>query len=99
MLKFECEVCSKVSTAQIFFKANGEIGYGRARQYIKRVNGKPQFEYHPQSIDYLKRKLWELEVDSNNEGHNGQVIINANGDLQNFSSSKTNSSSVWVGLP
>jgi hypothetical protein len=56
--KFPCEVCSQVSTIQIFFKQNGEVSYGRARHYLKLNDSKkPMFEYHPQSKEYLTEKL------------------------------------------
>jgi hypothetical protein len=42
---------------QLFFRSNGELAYGRARHYIGKNNGKPQFEYHPQSMESLKTLL------------------------------------------
>jgi hypothetical protein len=56
-LKFECQECGKVSTIQLFFRSNGELAYGRARHYIGRVNGKPQFDYHKQNLEYLQNKI------------------------------------------
>lgn len=49
----ECEVCGKVSTIQLFYRSNGELAYGRARHYMGRINGKPQFEYHQQTLQYI----------------------------------------------
>ena len=56
--KLPREVCSQVSTIQVFFKQNGEVSYGRARHY-QRLNEtkKPVFEYHTQSKEYLTEKL------------------------------------------
>ncbi len=56
-LKSECEVCGKVSLIQLFIRSNGELSYGRARHYTGQLNGKPQFEYHPQSMESLKTLL------------------------------------------
>ncbi len=50
--------------------------YGRARHYLKRLNGKPQFEYHQQSIEYLQRKLSE-------ESSNDKVSISSEAPLNN----------------
>jgi hypothetical protein len=51
--QFNCEICSKVSTIQLFYRSNGELAYGRARHYKGRLNGKPQFEYHQQTLQYI----------------------------------------------
>jgi hypothetical protein len=59
-LRFECEVCSKVSSIQVFYNKSGEIKYARARHYIGIPNGKPQFGYHQQSLEYTQRKLSEM---------------------------------------
>ncbi len=80
-LQFECEECGKVSTIQLFFRSNGELSYGRARHYIGRQNGKAQFEYHQQSIEYINSKLIELPTDKSEIGHNGHIdnvdLVNA----------------------
>jgi hypothetical protein len=56
--KFPCDVCNQVSTIQVFFKANGEVSYGRAGHYQKlNEDKKPVFEYHQQSKEYLMEKL------------------------------------------
>ena len=44
----------------------GEIKYARARHYTGQVDGKPQFEYHQQSIEYVQRKLNEMPKEENN---------------------------------
>ena len=62
--QFKCEVCGKVSTIQLFYISSGEITYGRARHYKGRVNGKPQFEYHQQSLQYIIGHIGQaLDVD------------------------------------
>jgi hypothetical protein len=53
----ECQVCGKVSLIQLFIRSNGQLAYGRARYYTGQLNGKPQFEYHPQSMESLKTLL------------------------------------------
>jgi len=79
-VKLECEVCSKLSTIQLFYRSNGELAYGRARPYLGRINGKPQFEYHPQSIEYLQRKLNQIpKYDKSNKI--GQIGHSTNSDL------------------
>jgi hypothetical protein len=77
--QFECGVCGKVSTIQLFFRSNGELAYGRARHYLGRENNKPQFEYHKQTLEYLKSKLSKLPTDRNNIGHMGHTV---NDDLE-----------------
>jgi len=76
--KFECIVCGKVSTIQLFFRGNGELAYGRARHYKGRINDKPKFEYHPKSIEYLQRKLNQIpKYDKSNKigqiGHSTNI--------------------------
>ena len=65
-VRFQCELCSKLSSIQVFYNKAGEIKYARARHYIGQVNGKPQFVYHQQSIDYIQRKLNEMPNEENN---------------------------------
>jgi hypothetical protein len=55
--RFPCEVCSKLASIQVFYNKSGDIKYSRSRHYIGSLNGKPQFEYHPQNIDSLKTLL------------------------------------------
>ena len=57
-VKLECQVSGKVSLIQLSLRANCESqAYGGARHYIGKKEGKPQFEYHPQSIESLKTLL------------------------------------------
>jgi hypothetical protein len=52
-----CKVCGKVSTIQVFYNKGGTIKYARARHYLGLVKGKPQFEYHKQTLQHLEKKL------------------------------------------
>jgi hypothetical protein len=58
--RFPCEICSINSSIQVFYNNNGEAKYARARHYKGRLNNKPQFEYHQQSLSYLQRKLDQI---------------------------------------
>jgi|GEM_PF-2919106 hypothetical protein len=51
--QFNCEVCGKLASIQVFYNKSGEIKYARARHYTGKVKGKPQFEYHQQTLQYL----------------------------------------------
>jgi hypothetical protein len=73
-IRLECQVCSKISSTQLFYNSAGELRYGRCRHYTGQLNGKPQFEYHQQAIEYLQRKLNEMQKNDNQEvGHIGQL--------------------------
>ncbi len=62
--QFNCEVCGKVSTIQVFYNKSGELKYSRARHYIGRKNGKPQFEYHQQTLQYISGHIgYSVNVD------------------------------------
>jgi hypothetical protein len=63
-LRFECEVCNRLASIKVFCNRNGAMKYARARHYLSRVNSKPHFEYHQQSLEYIQRKLRELPMDS-----------------------------------
>ena len=63
----------KVSTIQVFYRNDGAVKYSRARHYTGQLNGKPQFEYHQQSLDYIQRKLSEMPKDKTEIGHIGKV--------------------------
>jgi hypothetical protein len=56
-VRFPCQTCSKLASIQLFYNKNGDIKYARARHYTGTLNGKPQFQYHPQNIDALKTLL------------------------------------------
>ena len=73
-LRFECEICSKLSSIQVFYDKTGEIKYAGTRHYTGAKDGKPQFEYHQQSIEFAQRKLYETSQDSQKTGHIGQEI-------------------------
>ncbi len=76
-VKLECQVCGKVLLIQLFFRTNGELSYSRARHYIGKKEGKPQFEHHPQSIESLKTLLKaqsiSLTTDKVESGQAGQA--------------------------
>jgi len=81
-LKSEGEIWGNLASIQVFYNLSGEVKYSRARHYTGRINGKPQFEYHQQTSDYIQRKLNEMPKEtypniSNKNGHIGQ---NANDD-------------------
>jgi hypothetical protein len=81
--RFECEVCRVVDLVQIFLRSDGTPKYARARHYKGKKSGKPQFEYHQQSLQYVASKIGTLteetsyhkdsiskEADSGQLGHN-----------------------------
>ncbi len=77
----ECQVCGKDSMIQLFFRSNGELAYGRARHYIGKKDGKPQFQYHPQSMESLKDLLKTQPISLTTEkAKDGQVGHKKNGD-------------------
>ena len=55
--KFECEKDKVVATIQVYYNKANTMKYGRARHYLKMVDGKPTFSYCPQSKEYLEEKL------------------------------------------
>jgi hypothetical protein len=65
-VKSDCEVCGKSASIQVFYNRRGEIKYGRARHYIGQKQGKPQFEYHQQSLQYIMGHIG-LTVDVDQE--------------------------------
>ena len=68
-IKADCQVCGVNSTVQIFFKANGQVSYGRSRHYLGKSDGKPMFEYHSQTTEFLEKKLRELGITYDAVGH------------------------------
>ena len=74
----ECQL-RKSAFIQVFFNKSGTVNYARARHYSGQLNGKPQFEYHQQSLQYIERKLSEMPMVNAEIGHIGQQI---NDDLQ-----------------
>jgi len=81
-VKSKCQVCGKVSLIQLFFRSNGQLSYGRARHYLGQREGKPQFEYHPQSMETLKDLLKTQTISLTTEkAKDGQVGQAENSDL------------------
>ena len=70
--RFPCEVCSKLASIQVFYNKSGTIKYARARHYTGQLNGKPQFEYPEQSLEYIQRKLGAMPTTE--IGHIGQQV-------------------------
>ncbi len=74
--RFPCEVCLKaenksvVSSIQVFFRANGEVGYARARH----LGENKKFYYHQQSLEYVNAKLGELSNIEHGQVLNGNII-------------------------
>ena len=57
--RFPCEVCGEnkiVSSIQVFFRKDGQVGYARARH----LGADKRFYYHQQSLEYVNAKLKEL---------------------------------------
>jgi len=78
-LRFECEVCIKSASIQVFYNKSGTVKYAIATHYKGQLNGKPQFEYHQLSLAYIQRKLNEMPKEDNpiaidQCGHIGQKI-------------------------
>jgi hypothetical protein len=79
--RFPCEVCGEkkiVSSIQVFFRADGKVGYARARH----LGADKKFYYHQQSIDYVNSKLRELP----NIEHGQTVDTQSIGHIKNKSS-------------
>ena len=51
---FKCEICGFPGMLQIL-----SSNYARVRHYVKLVNGKPVFEYHRNSMEYVNKILKE----------------------------------------
>ncbi len=66
---FKCEVCGIPGMLQILSKS-----YARVRHYRCLKDGKPQFEYHRQSLEYINQHNLDLsgqntiDLDLNNNG-------------------------------
>ena len=72
--RFPCQICSKLASIQLFYSKSGDIKYARARHYSGTLNGKPQFQYHPQNVDVLKTLLKTQPISLTTEkAHDGQV--------------------------
>ena len=90
--RMECEVCYRIDLIQVFYRSDGTAKYARARHYLGRVEGKPQFEYHIQNVSCLESRLPGVSLDSSLNSkvsipidlslRNGQMGHINNGDLQ-----------------
>lgn len=70
--RFPCEVCGEnkvVSSIQVFYRKDGQVGYARARH----LGAGKKFYYHQQSLDYVNQKLGEIS----NIEHGQEVKINS----------------------
>ncbi len=95
-MKLECEVCHKLGMCKVFLNKWGKIRYGRVRHYEKTVIGRPIFSYHPQTLEYLNRKLGDITNNIDLIGHNDKP----NDDLKLLANSSVIQKEVMmVGLP
>jgi hypothetical protein len=77
-----CQVYGKDSLIRLFFRSNSELSYGRAKHYIGKRDGKPQFEYHTQPMEVLKDLLKTQSISLTTEkATDGQVGHKDNSDL------------------
>jgi hypothetical protein len=54
--RFPCEVCGEnkiVSSVQVFYRKDGQVGYARARH----CGADKEFYYHQQILEYTNKKL------------------------------------------
>jgi hypothetical protein len=73
----KCAAWGKVSLMQLLYRTTGELSYGRTIHYLGRNNGKPLFEYNPQSIESLKDLLKAQSISLTTEkAMDGQVVTN-----------------------
>ena len=89
---FSCEVCNIPGMLQIL-----TTNYARVRHYVRLVNGKPVFEYHRNSIEYVHGIL-ESKPIPNNPDQNDHCNIDSK--LNNLGSINQNSSGrspAWLG--
>ena len=77
-VRFPCEQCGVTSFIQVFYNRSG-AKYARSRHYSGMSNGKPQFEYHQQSLQYIERKLSEVPIVKTEIGQVGQQVRNGGG--------------------
>ena len=73
-LRFHCEVCTRLTFIQVFYNKSGTVKYARARHYKGQLSGKPQFEYHQQSLEYVQKKFGEMFMGKTEMGQVGQRI-------------------------
>jgi hypothetical protein len=76
-IRLECQVCSKMASTQLFYNSAGKLTYARCRHYTGQLNGKPQFEYHQQSLEYVMSKMNNIEKctsDQTTNDHTDQNI-------------------------
>ena len=71
-LRFTCEICRRVSSIQIFYNKIGVVKYARARHYTGQSNGKPQSEYHQQSIQWVESQVGKDSIIDQLTTINGQ---------------------------
>ena len=73
-VRFPCQVCHTLASTQVFYNKSGDIKYARARHYTGTLNGKPQFQYHPQNTEALKTLLKTQPISLTTEkAESGQV--------------------------
>jgi hypothetical protein len=68
--KFDCEVCQVRTSIQVFFRADGSVGYARARH----LGENKRFYYHQQSLEYVNSKLGELSTIDHGQASKGKSI-------------------------
>jgi hypothetical protein len=72
-IRLECQVCSKISSTQLFYNSAGELRYARCRHYIDQLNGKPKFGYHQQSLEYVMDKIGKAKNSNCDLSQNGHI--------------------------
>ena len=89
---FPCEICHCKGMLQILTKS-----YARVRHYL-RLNefGKPVFEYHRNSIEYVNRNLGNIKTDLTRSDHNNDDPNNLKSSLE-LNNNDSGRSLAWLG--
>ena len=69
--RFPCEVCNNSvdCSVHVFFRADGQVGYARARH----LGANKKFYYHQQSLEYTNKKLRELVTIEHSQGFDKSI--------------------------
>ncbi len=68
---FKCEICGIPGMLQMLTN-----NYARVRHYVRLVNGKPVFEYHRNSMEYVNRILNGQTNKFDHNNHDQKLNVN-----------------------
>ena len=92
-MKIVCETCGKIGQLQHLSK-----NYYRVKHYLGSIDGKPKFEYHKQSFQYVQSILSKNNLGTIDQNDQKNIDLKILKSVPNYQNTKRLGSLAWWGI-